>query len=100
MQNRFGRMKAPVEWTVETGNHECVWIHLTDKESAVKGQKVDRSGFGDRSQNRYTRGGLRELADPTRSGGPLYSLDGVEVVGGRDGGSPLLTVLKFNLFDD
>ena len=54
IKGKFGRMTSPSEWAAVPGNEQCVWVHMQDSETAVKGA----SGIDDST--------VESTFDPTR----------------------------------
>jgi hypothetical protein len=100
IKQKYGKYEAPSEWTVEEGNEECVWLHLTDKESEIKGQIVSREGDSSCSASGKATG-LREVIDAEKKRGKgekLYALKDVTHIGGKE--HPLFTMMTLDLFND
>jgi hypothetical protein len=37
IKGKYGKMKAPIEWGALAGNEECIWVHMQDEETKMKG---------------------------------------------------------------
>ena len=69
IKGKYGHMTSPIEWAAMLGNAHCVWVHMQDAETAVKGASgVDDSAVESTFDvTRLYESGYRQV-------GPLYTL--------------------------
>ena len=69
IKGKYGRMTSPIEWAAMPGNAQCVWVHMQDAETAVKGASgVDDSAVESAfDPTRLYENGYRQVR-------PLYTL--------------------------